>query len=88
MLGVVSSCFVRLLAFVAPTPDRVAEPGARYVDPGTGATQLPVSATDNAVETCGVAMITAGPKFPALMKRQGNSFVGYITSGTGCKLSC
>ena len=76
MLGNISSYLVRLLAFVVVYVLH----GAR-----TTAEQLPVSAGGAAVEKYAAATITVGPKYPALMKRQGSSFVGYISSGSGCK---
>ena len=75
MLGNISSWFVRLLAFVVYALHRV----------GATAEQLPISVAGAVVEKNGVASITAGPKFPALMKRQGSSFIGYISSGAGCE---
>jgi hypothetical protein len=82
----ISKCLVRLLQFGSPISDQAAQHApSRYRHEAlmTDSRQAVIGTT---VEQNGAAMVTPGPKFPALMKRQGSSFIGYISSGSGCKL--
>jgi hypothetical protein len=88
MLERISACLLRWLPFVATAPDNLADPRPGFPvndAPATMAAQATFANNGGVVEKMGAAMITAGPKFPALMRRQGNSFVGYISAGTGCE---
>jgi hypothetical protein len=76
------SGLLRLLPFVASTPDQAAQPVRGCELQRAGATAPNLHGYETGFSR---AVITAGPKFPDLIKRQGNSFVGYIANGTGCK---
>jgi hypothetical protein len=89
MLERLSSCLLRLLPIIATTPNGPADPVPRFFANdalATVAAQATSADGGQAVEAMGAAMITPGPKFPALMRRQGSSFVGYYSEGSGCEL--
>ena len=81
----ISNCLPHLLSFISPTSDQAAYPGSNIHLNEALATQAVLSGL---VEVNGAAVITSGPKFPSLAKRQGTgSFIGYIAAGSSCK-SC
>jgi hypothetical protein len=83
MWSALSNCLAHILPFISPTSDYVAYPGSNRLLNEALATQAVLGIV---AEVNGAASITPGPKFPQLAKRQGSSFVGYIASGSLCKL--